>query len=500
MSLKDFFDKKPKNVYMVSKDNIKAIAPEIVKECIQSMEEGQILDILTPMATQAYSSTYSMYIDKNNYPSYIKQIQVINNMYNNRTDYGGELLRALIDTRVSFIGGEGASVEAQKKGTEDFITDFLTYNKLLEGSNLLKMIILTEMEGKCLLRLKTIKDEDENKIKVIRYSYYTTPYNVTEDLEDKDDYKKVVISTDKLTKDVIEVLKNGGKDKDIKLEADEFVFIKIGGSPDRVNNTPPLIANVLTDIENFSRAKFDMRNNNHLFGMTQPVYLVEDLKEAKSLQTKINSLDKVIGKAYVGTAKQVFYLEPLGRAQECLHKEMIDILCNISTNMKIPIHYLSHPEMLSNRATAENLLEVVNAGILQPRLIIEEALTELVKKAMVIAMEKGVKGAVNDPDGFQIRLNFATLSLLKQIAEVWMPLADAEYVSRLSVMSRLPGINVNKELKQLKKEKEERMADMPTVLKDGTQQNGEDQQEGEEGQENKEVKGDNNSKKKQTVA
>jgi hypothetical protein len=159
---------------------------------------------------------------------------------------------------------------------------------------------------------------------------------------------------------------------------------------------------------------------------------------------------------------------------------MIDILCNISTNMKIPIHYLSHPEMLSNRATAENLLEVVNAGILQPRLIIEEALTELVKKAMVIGIERGVKGAVNDPDGFQIKLNFATLSLLKQIAEVWMPLAEAEYVSRLSVMSRLPGINVNKELKQLKKEKEERMADMPTVLKDGTMQNGEEPQEGEE--------------------
>lgn len=462
MNFKEFFNRKPKNVYIVNDKQIKKLAPEIITECISALEEGQILDILTPLVTQAYTSTLSTCVDKNNYPTYINQIQTINRMFNNRTDYGAEILRALIKIRVSFIGGEGVSVKAKTKKIEDCVTKFLEYNKMLEGSGLLKILTLQEMEGKSLLQLKPIKKKDKwENIKVIKYSYYVTPYEVKENGLDKDEYESVKISTNKLSKDTILKLKSTKSGQnDINLNSDEFVFIKVGGSPDRVNNTPPLIANVLTDIENFSRCKYDMRANNHLYGRITPVFLVEDIGQAKSLQNKINLIDSVIGKSYVGVAKQVFYLEPSGKAQEVLAKEMIDLLRIIGTNMGIPIHYLSYPDLLSNRATAENLLEMINAATNQERLINEEAFTELVRKAMIIGVEKGIEGFVNESDNFEIKLNFATLALLKQIAEVWMPLFMEEIVSKKSLMSRLPGINVNKELALLKKEKEEKIDNM----------------------------------------
>jgi hypothetical protein len=277
--------------------------------------------------------------------------------------------------------------------------------------------------------------------------------------------------------------------------------VKLGGSPDRVNLTPPLIANVLTDIENFSRTKYDMRANNHLFGKAFPVFLVNNLNEAKALQNKINSQNWIIGKGYAGTARDVKMIEPSGKGQEVLQKEMVSLMRITSMNTGIPVQHLAHPDLLSNRATAENLLEMVNAATNQDRLRWEESLTELVQKAMEIAKEGGMEGAVYDPDGFSLKLNFATLALLKQIAEVWLPLAEAEYVSHTTVRSRLPGVNVADEEKFLKKEKEERMANMPTVLQEGMEngqnpmENNQDTEENNKtGNEDKEI--DNKKKKK----
>lgn len=490
-----------KKKYIVGKKGIKEVDKEtakiIVREGLQALTEGERRDILSTCITGAgYTSTLSTYIDKNNYATYTKQVQTTNQMYNNRTDYGSEILRALIKSRVSFIGGEGMSVKADKKATRNFTEKFLKDNKLLDGSALPDNITTGEMEGKDLLELIPIKKDDKlEKIRVRNYYWYVTPYNI--DWDDKTgEYKEAKVNASSAKKDL------EGKYADLKagktninLKKDKFVYVKLGGSPDRINLTPPLIANILTDIENFSRTKYDMRANNHLFGKAFPIFLVEKLAEAKALQNKINSENWIVGKGYAGTARDVKIIEPSGMGQEVLQKEMVDLMRIISLNTGIPVQHLAHPDLLSNRATAENMLEMINAATNQERLKWEEAFTELVQKAMIIATEGGMEGAVNDPDGFELKLNFATLALLEQIASVWLPLAEAEYVSRTSVRSRLPGINVSDEEKFLKKEKEERMENMPTVLQEGMQE--QEIEENNQQQNNqinkKKVKNDNKS-------
>ncbi|GAG74005.1 unnamed protein product, partial [marine sediment metagenome] len=49
-----------------------------------------------------------------------------------------------------------------------------------------------------------------------------------------------------------------------------------------------------------------------------------------------------------------------------------------------------------------------------------------------------------------------------------------------SVMSRIPGINVNKELELLEKEKEKRMENMPDLLKTGNNKIGDEKSEDKE--------------------
>jgi hypothetical protein len=89
-------------------------------------------------------------------------------MYNNRTDYGGELLRSVLSTRVSLIAGGNISIiplEDNPKAdkTIKWIKSFLKFNKF-HSFRLLENVLISEMEGKDLLVIFP-----DNKFKNIDY-------------------------------------------------------------------------------------------------------------------------------------------------------------------------------------------------------------------------------------------------------------------------------------------------------------------------------------------
>jgi hypothetical protein len=424
---------------------------------IQATDEGQRLDVLTSGVTGInYTSTGDSYIDKNNYPTYTKQVQVINQMYNNESDYANEITRSVIDTRVSYIGGAGISVRGTSKKTVDFVVNFLDYNRMLKGSELLNVIKIGEMEGKCLVTLKPEKFLDKDVIKATSMDWYNNPYDVKM-------CKKVVTEI---------ALSNGGErgtcKKDSagtqKIPVNKATYFKLGGSPDRINETPPKLGNILTDLVNFSRAKYDIRGNNHLYGKPQWTALTDTQADAKSLNNKIQGLDMTRNKSFVSTARQNFYLEPSGNAQGVLEKEILLLARIISMNTGIPIHWLAWPDLMSNRATAENMLEMVNSATIQERLIYEEGFTDLVRKAMAMSVERGMKGAVNDPLGFELKLDLVSYANLKQIQETWLPLYESDLISESYMMSLIPGIDPIKEKKAIEKEKEKNMERIPSIM------------------------------------
>jgi antitoxin component YwqK of YwqJK toxin-antitoxin module len=65
-------------------------------------QEGE-RDVLTSAITQA--QTVGAVVDKNNYTTYTGQVNAVYEMYNGRSDYGSEMCRGVIDTRVAFIAG-----------------------------------------------------------------------------------------------------------------------------------------------------------------------------------------------------------------------------------------------------------------------------------------------------------------------------------------------------------------------------------------------------------
>lgn len=416
-----------------------------IKSFFKNMIQGSTVaeggrDVLTPSITT--SSTPGEVIDKNNYKTYSGQVKACYEMYNARSDYGVELLGSLIETRIAFIGGEGISINAKKKTTQNYIDKFLKLNRL-QGSLLMDMIRTGELEGKDLTVLskaqKKILNEEINYIRVQNIQWWTNNYSV--ELDPNDESKISKIKFKPKAKDQVEKT----------VSDDKSVFIKLGGTDDRINETPGKIHRIMTDVENFSRAKYDLRKNHHLFAKIMPNWKTQTNEEAKAINKDVNSGDWQIGIGYAGTADFKLTDVPKG-ALEAITGEMLLSAKIISTNTGIPIHWLAWPELMSNRATAENLLEVINSATRRERLIWEEKLKELINKSMIMAIDAGIEDN-NIIGEYHLELPLISLANLKAIQETWLPLQQLDVISMGTLRSKIPAINPSEEKKLIDAEK-----------------------------------------------
>lgn len=461
-------DPRKKITYKASRKKIKNIQAVNTKKKakVQAITEGSHEDLLGTGITGRTATTDND-MKKNKYKSYQSVVQDMYDMYNGVKDFGGEILKSVIRTRVSFIAGGGLTVIAENTKTEEWLTNFFDYNRMLEGSELFANVTVTELCGKCLLILK--QDKKTDKVLVRNFYWVVNPYTIIPDEKDSQVIKQAVYSNDNK--------KSAGKEIE---KIDRLVYIRTGGSPDKLNDTMPTVGNCLTDIENASRIKYDLRYNNHLYGRLTPYFKTQNKSEAKALNNTLEVLNWSIGKVYCGTAEFDIIGPPEG-ATEALTKEMIQTMKIVSLNTGIPIHWLGWPELMSNRATAENLSEVINAATIMEREIWEESLTELAIKAMALAFKMGHKGAINPEKAgdFEIKLPLISESKMKEIQETWIPLQEGGYITKDSVRNKIPGINPLYEKKAIEKETEERVDNIKNKFKNNFDHTHEEEMEEE---------------------
>lgn len=406
----------------------------------QTVEGGR--DVTNTHTTEAQST--QAVVDKNNYKTYSGQVKFSHDAYNGRLDYGCEMYGSIVETRQVFIGGEGLSVIAKKKSTQDYIDKFLTLNKF-HGSMLMDTIRTGEIEGKDLMvmkpKVKKIQDQETKYIKVQNIQWWTNNYTIVTDPLDTSEITKVKFKP------------KSDESVEKTLPMNKSVFVKLGGTDEKINDTTNKLHRILTDIENFSRMKYDLRKNHHLFAKIMAYWKTLTQNEAKAINNDINSGKWEIGQSYAGPADFKLTDVPLG-ALEALTGEMLLAAKIISTNTGIPIHWLAWPELMSNRATAENLLEVVNAGTKRERLIWEEAYRELIDKSMVMAIDAGFEDS--DIMGeYHLELSLVSMANLKAIQETWLPLQQMDVISMGTLRSKIPAINPTEEKKMVEKEKKE---------------------------------------------
>lgn len=429
----NFLNKKP----FVNRREIKKI-----KSQIQAFEEGG-KDVMSTYITAVTASTGV--VDKNNYRTYPAMVNAAYNMFESRSEYGSEIFRGVVETRIALVGGEGLSVIAKNEKTQDWIDSFLKINKLA-GSRLLNHIQTGELEGRDLLLLNLGKYNGKPYVAVSNFSWFKNNYSV-EKIDTYDGIKEIKYK--KVDKD--------GNTKEVSLPLDRTIYVQIGGTDMYPNEPVGRIHCILTDCENFSRAKYDLRKNGFLFGRVTPTWKMDyqdpgSSAESAAIKNALNSFEWEPGAGYAGTA-EFNYKTPGSGAHDLLLSDMLTSLRNIATTTGIPIHFLSHPELMSNRATAENLLEMVNLSTKRDRLCWEESWTETIEKAMNYAVDSGMETSEILGE-FEVKLPLISLATLKNLIEVWFPLVG-DVVSMGTFRNMLPGIDPSQEKKNIEAEKKE---------------------------------------------
>lgn len=411
-------------------------------------------DPLTPptIASQTTSQPQG-----NTFLSYDSQVTAIYRRYNNLEKWGCTQTRSVIDWRATQIAGNGVNAisgsedAALREATNEFLEKFLDANKL-NGQRFWSWARDAEMEGKSLIILKAVMYDGEWCIEARNVPWIRWSYEVATDPKDAEKYTSVTWQ--------------GPDDKPQTTPSSKFVYVKIAGATAdqkayHINQTPPRIANVLWHIDNIDRALTDLRCNNHLFAFPKLVATSPDEASANTLRTMLfgqssrgqttASIETDAGEFYILNGDMKF-AEPSGAAVNSLTTEINTIAKVISGATGIPIHYLGFTDMMSNRATAEDLAELVNTTTAHEREAWKDAITELIKKAMYMYMEK--TGAVLDPESVEVSLPVVMMSQINQIASVYLPLYQEGIISRQTVRERVPGIDPEVERERAEMEEE----------------------------------------------
>ena len=389
--------------------------------------------------------------DERQYRTYSEQVAALYRKYNGRDKLGNPQARALVDLRQAAIAGEGISIQAENKNTAKWINHWLDQNRL-KGSKWFQWAQAGEMAGKCLINI--IADNTSKYARACHFPYSngTTgiDYNVT--LRHPYDFDTV--------NDVLKKNKIGGMEP---LKLKHFQYVKLGGDDTDVNQTTTRIGLCLHEMESYARALNGIRKNNHLFSRITPTFKTSSLSETNSLVAWIKAVQWKVGQIFTGTA-EMKYIGPPTTAHENYRIELSECAKVISACTGMPVHWIGHVDMMSNRATAAELYDLINNATIKERTVWAEALKEVIIKAMQVSIDAGYETKENKKGEAMLKtpdrnftVNIPVMSWTKMEAYVKsLSLAFSDgVISDQDYQGALPNIDpyvTNERLKAMKQE------------------------------------------------
>jgi hypothetical protein len=387
------------------------------------------------------------------YRTYDAQVNELSRKYAGIADWGSLVMKNIIDVRAAFITGAGVVPRVREGYTKDakreleFIRRFMRMNGI-DGRKPQVWGAEAEIEGKILLRIVPNLDplDGQGNVHVVHTPWRQYKYNVTAAEPDFDRYIRA---------------EHTGSSPATSFDLAEpyFIYARFGGNTHEINLTPPKAAFVLRQVEDLDKELWDWRKINHLFAAPTPWFDCEDPDEARRLSAYISEKNWRIGKAIV-TAQTKFELVSFkGEGSDSIKKAIESDVQVISGTTGIPVHFLGHPELLSNRSTADALLQHIELSTDKERDIWESAYTELFRKAVAVYNE-GWHNSL-DPDAVVADLPSSSAENLTNIEKVYLPMYIAGALSLDTLLSKLKDVNLAEELvrvREMQKEKEEKAA------------------------------------------
>jgi len=389
-----------------------------------------LTDILTYKAGEKWNSPASVL---NPYRDRATLIAEIVRKYHGYSESGSQLIQRIVDTRAAFSLGRGirarATDELDTSPELTFINEFLSSSGL-RGQFAQQLAVEKELEGQVLLRLDPVMAGGAfSHVRVNFISWNDTHYAV--DFRDGH-YGDVeaVHYTDPVTND------------EVTIPSERTVFMRFNARANAEAGIPTL-SGLLQEAEDIDRALRDWRQLNRYFASPTPYFKTADMEEARDLYERLSdpSVNWKVGKVFVGPAE--FSLVTMDSSGvESLRKEIETKLKVLSGGSGVPIQFLGFPEFMSNRATAENTMEPVEAVSIAEQQTWLGGMQELFDKVI------GLRNALEKPSAARLiegrvqpHIPFVTARQLQNLKDFYLPAFTAGYIPPEQFLSRLPDSN-----------------------------------------------------------
>jgi len=385
----------------------------------------------------------------NEYTSYATAVRAIAEKYNGTANWGVLQTGNIIDLRAAFILNEGIKIVKKKDDADvelEWAKKFLEYNDL-DKEVAQEFAKEAEIEGKIALKLavEKMKSKDEQGNEKDDYLISARYVSWTD--------KEYVIKTD--PQDYLKYIEMTWQPKDTDkpetLKAPYFVYKKFGGRINKPNEAAPKVMKCLTQIDNLSKALRDWREINRVF--SSPILGVECIDKEAVRLTKLALADKnwKIKKIFVSSSR-LYYAQFDIKGVESLENEIMTLAKMISGTTGIPIQALGLPEFMSNKATAENLMEFVIASTNKERLTWIGAYEELIRKSMMVYNEKMnaqmSKGRQLNPEKIGVEIPVITKDQWDHLEKIYLPAAIAGKITNEAFQEKIPGFDMEAEKKR----------------------------------------------------
>lgn len=405
--------------------------------------------------------------ENNQYKSHDKQVEAIHLKYSNLAELACHSVRTIIDFRAAATMSTAFNVSIKPGFDREkiWLDEFIKYNNL-HGSNYVKYGRLGEKEGKVVVNLRPTKDLTGVKIKLVALPYRIYKYNV------------ILNPNGELDSIIYEVNK-----QEQTIKADRICFVILTGTGTNERNdyivTPPVVAGILTHLDNADRAMQDLRQIGFLFASPTPFFKTQSWNDAKIIKQIIQGTNQQnassdpadrrkfrVGKTGFAGPLDFTYVSANMQGAEMLLKEVTTNTQIVSGATGIPVFMLGFPDLIgAGRATAAEMTDNINIATSTERAIWQESWLEIIKKS--VALHNQYNADTLNAEAFEkVTIPVVSISHMLKIKELFENAVINGIISKETYYEKLDDIDPVIEKERLEEEKQSLAQADNTMMQD----------------------------------
>lgn len=372
----------------------------------------QLGDLLLQL--EAYQS------DSNN--KYItREMQVSETLrkYRGQAVKGNILLGNILETRSAFTAGRGLSTNWEGVAEQEFIRQFFQVNRI-------KLAFIRQLarergfEGQVLLVLQPHAD----RVPRVRFlSWWDSRYEVVASANDYTMISRVERA-------------QGGD-----IPVGQIAFMRFNT---RLNSMvgKPLFAGILDKLEDLDDALIRLKTANKSASNPTPYWQFENEDDAASFRDYLTATSWKMGTALAGSGIPSMIQMGYG-SYTALTEEVTTLAKIISGHTAVPPHYFGFPELVGNRAVADDMSTAFVQIAETETEEWQSGFTDLIGKAMALRNEW--TGDKLNHQGGEAMIEVVSEEDFRRIAAIWLPLWLGGAITTPTFLSKIPTINETEE-------------------------------------------------------